>query len=82
MTTIQLALLCTYGCAYTGCSHLLQEESLPTAESKGERWSDAEIAFIEGTQDESITEVARALNRTYYATAHARSKVKRGILRA
>ena len=81
MTTIQLALLCSYGCAYTGCSHLLQEESLPTAQLKGTRWSVDELTFIEETQDESITEVARALNRTYYATAHVRSRVKRGILR-
>ena len=82
MTALQLVVICTFGCERQGCEHVHQEYSLPTAEARNTRWSSAELAFIEGTQEESLSEVARALGRTYYGTAQARSKVKRGILRA
>ena len=82
MRALQLAVVCTFGCSYTGCGHILQEHTLPDAKQRGSSWSDAEVAFIEGTMDEPLSEVARALNRTYYGTARARSHVKRGILRS
>jgi hypothetical protein len=78
---VQLVLICKTGCDRQGCEHVLQEVSLPTAESKGTPWTDEELEFLLNTTDESLTEVARALGRTYYATSRARSLHKRGILR-
>jgi hypothetical protein len=79
---VQLVIICAFCDKNAGCEHILQENSLPTAEAKNTRWSSAELAFIEGTQEEPLAEVARALGRTYYGTSKARSLVKRGILRA
>jgi hypothetical protein len=77
---VQLVIICTTGCERQSCEHVLQEHSLPLAESKGKAWTSAELAFIEGTQEEPLAEVARALGRTYYATSQARSLLKRGKL--
>jgi hypothetical protein len=79
---VQLVIICTFGCERNGCEHVHQEYSLPEAEARNARWTSAELAFIEGTQEEPLGDVANALGRTYYGTAQARSKVKRGILRA
>lgn len=77
----QLVAFCTTGCRNKNCEHILQAYSLPDAESKGARWTSAEIAFIEGTQEEPLSSIALTLGRTYYATSKARSLVKRGLLR-
>jgi hypothetical protein len=77
---VQLVAVCTFGCGYLGCEHVLQEDTLPTAQWRGKRWLDYEIAYIQDTQDQPLSSVAVALGRTYYATAHARSLIKRGIL--
>jgi hypothetical protein len=79
---LQLVAVCAAGCRNTACEHILQEQSLPEAEARNTRWTSAQIAFIEGTREEPLAEVARALDRTYYAVSKARSLVKRGILRA
>lgn len=81
MRVVQLVALCIFGCKYSGCEHVYQEHTLPTAVARHSRWTDDEIAFIEGTMDEPLTEVALALGRTYYATARRRSTCKRGILK-
>jgi hypothetical protein len=77
---VQLVAVCPI-CVCLGCEHILQEVSLPTAESKGSPWTVEEAAFLRDTLDESLTEVARTLGRTYYATARARSLAKRGKLK-
>jgi hypothetical protein len=77
---VQLIAVCTHGCNNSGCEHILQEITLPTAESNGTRWMTAEIDYVKYTQHLSISTVAVALGRTYYATAHVRSKIKRGML--
>jgi len=77
---VQLIAVCTFGCTRQGCSHIHQEYSIPTAELRGVRWTEDEIAFIRDTLDETLADVALALGRTYYATAQVRSRVKRGIL--
>jgi hypothetical protein len=77
---VQLVAVCTFGCHYFTCEHVLQEDTLPTAERKGRHWLDGEIAYVRDTQHEPLSDVAIALSRTYYATAHVRSKIKRGIL--
>jgi hypothetical protein len=79
---IQLIAVCAFGCNNMGCEHVLQENTLPSAESKYAPWTESELAFIKDTQDETLTDVALALGRTYYATSKTRSLVKRGILKA
>jgi hypothetical protein len=78
---VQLVLICKTGCDSQGCEHVLQEVSLPTAESKGSSWTDEELEFLLDTMEEPLSDVARTLGRTYYATAKVRSLAKRGILK-
>jgi len=78
---VQLVVVCTTGCKRNGCEHILQEVSLPNAEAKGNPWTPEELAFLLDTTDETLSDVAAALNRTYYATSRARSLAKRGILK-
>jgi hypothetical protein len=80
--TVQLVVVCRTGCrANSGCEHILQEQTLPTAELKGKLWTDDELAFIRDTQDEPLSDVAVVLGRTYYAVSRVRSLAKRGILK-
>ena len=79
---VQLIAVCAAGCGNRGCEHILQEYSIPTAESKYNSWTAEEIDFIQGTLNESLSTVALVLGRTYYATARARSLVTRGLLRS
>jgi hypothetical protein len=79
---VQLVVICRTGCDNNGCEHIHQEVSLPTAKLSGKPWTDDDVAFILDTLDEPLGDVALILNRTYYATALARSKAKRGILKA
>jgi hypothetical protein len=81
VTALQLIAVCALGCRNAACEHILQETSLPMAEKRRARWTAAEIAFIEGTHDEPLADVADALGRTYYGTSKARSLVKRGLLK-
>jgi hypothetical protein len=78
---MQLVAFCASGCRNMACEHILQAYSLPDAELKGKLWTSAEVAFIQGTGEEPLKDVALALGRTYYAVAKARSLVKRGILK-
>jgi predicted nucleic acid binding AN1-type Zn finger protein len=78
---VQLLAHCPTCKQYAGCEHILQEESLPNAESKGKTWTPAELEVIKATQDIPLKVVAEALNRTYYATSKTRSLVKKGILK-
>jgi hypothetical protein len=68
------------GCERNGCEHIHQEVSLPTAVQRYQPWTDEEIDFLRETLDEPLGDVAAVLNRTYYAVAVYRSKVKRGLL--
>jgi hypothetical protein len=77
---VQLIAVCGV-CSYTGCGHILQEHTLPTARQRHTRWTADEIAFIQDTLDESLADVALVLDRTYYGVARARLLVKRGILK-
>jgi hypothetical protein len=82
VTAVQLVVVCPVGCRVTqGCEHLLQEVSLQNAEAKGNPWSPEELEFLLDTTNEALSDVADALNRTYYAVSRARSLVKRGILK-
>jgi len=80
VTAVQLVVICVTGCERNGCEHVQQEVSLPTAVRQRKLWTDEEIAFIRGTLEEPLGDVAAVLNRTYYATAVARSRVKRGLV--
>jgi RNase P protein component len=80
-TAVQLVVICRTGCASNGCEHLQQEVSLPTATLKNKAWTADEIEFIQETLNEPLGDVALLLNRTYYATAVTRSRVKRGMLK-
>ena len=77
---VQLVIVCGYCTRNAGCEHILQEQTLPTAKARGRLWTSAELAFIEGTQEEPLSEVARALDRTYYAVSKARSLLRHGLL--
>jgi hypothetical protein len=81
MTTVQLVLICTAGCAYPGCEHVFQEQTLPTAESKHARWTADELALIKEAWDEPLADVALVLGRTYYSVSRARYQIKRGLLK-
>ena len=82
MTTVQLIAVCTTCTLNSGCEHILQEISLPTAVRKSAPWTVDEIEFIRETMDEPLGDVALILNRTYYAVSKTRSLLKRGILKA
>jgi hypothetical protein len=78
---VQLVAICTNGCIYTGCEHVYQEHTLPTAEARSSRWTAEELDLIQDTMNEPLADVALVLGRTYYGTARARVQVKRGILK-
>jgi hypothetical protein len=71
---------CTAGCITGGCQHILQEYSLPKAEYNNKPWTPGEFQFVQDTMAEPLYEVAECLGRTYYATAQARMRIKRGVL--
>jgi hypothetical protein len=82
MKTVQLIAVCTTGCkANSGCEHILQEQTIPTAKARYSRWTGEELDFILDTQSEPLSDVAVVLNRTYYAVSRVRSLIKRGILK-
>jgi hypothetical protein len=77
MRTVQLVAFCKT-CSQNGCEHVLQEYSKPTAYEKGTLWSTEELLFVRETTDCNLSEVARALGRTYYAVGKIRSHIKSG----
>ena len=80
MTAVQLVAVCATCTRNSGCEHVQQEVSLPTAVLKNKAWTADDIEFIRETMDEPLGDVALILNRTYYAASKTRSLVKRGKL--
>lgn len=80
MRVIQLIAVCDT-CSQSACEHILQEYSRPTASEHRTLWTTEELLFVRETIDCNLSEVARALGRTYYATGKIRSYLKSGKIR-
>ena len=80
MRVVQLVAVCG-SCSKSECEHILQEYSRPTASEHQNPWTTEELLFIRETTDCNLSEVARALGRTYYAVGKVRSCLKSGKIK-